>query len=219
MKYKADDICIKENDGDNSWGTQMCLELDPATGEGYASAFGAPKIIDRHLYSTIPATDCRKKCFVDFSVDNMTQEQQLAKLAEYSNYPSWLQVSASKAKLNSPAGFSLKFRLAGGEAGHKSQYIGYLMDVPLKLVARLYWKLLPRLVIHSMYMVSTTRLMAIARPLPLKMKFGGSAVSNFGAKVSLPLISSVSTRVSSAIMQVQIIRKIIVGTPQHLHNG
>lgn len=134
MKYKADDICIKENDGDNSWGTQMCLELDPATSEGYASAFGAPKIIDSHLYSTIPATDCRKKCFVDFSVDNMTQEQQLAKLAEYSNYPSWLQVSASKAKLNSPAGFSLKFRLAGGEAGHKSQYIGYLMDVPLMRV-------------------------------------------------------------------------------------
>lgn len=134
MKYNADDRCILENDGDCSWGTQMSLELDPATNEGYASGFGAPKIIDRHLYSTIPATDCRKKCFIDFSVNNLSKEQQLEKVAEYSDYPSWILNSASKAKLSSPAGFALKFRLAGGEEGHKSQYIGYLQSIPLMRV-------------------------------------------------------------------------------------
>lgn len=72
LTYKSDDPNITKNDGDSSWGSMMCIEIDPvASGCGYAANYGQPFCIDYHLYQTIPATDCRKKCYVDFAIDDI----------------------------------------------------------------------------------------------------------------------------------------------------
>lgn len=134
VTYKSDDPCLKNDDCDTSWGSQMSLEIDPnASGCGYASNYGDSKSIDYHLYNTIPSTDFRKKCFIDFSVDNMTSSEKLEKIGEYSDYPSWIVKSASKTGYG-PGGFSLKFRTANGVEGHTSQYKGFLQSVPLMRV-------------------------------------------------------------------------------------
>ncbi len=133
--YKSTDTCIKGNDADTSWGSQMTLEIDPDnSGCGYAANYGDAKQIDRHLYESIPATDCRKKCFVDFSTNDMDDEELIAKLSEYSDYPTWLIQSAGKSNWPGTGGLSLKFRAAGGEAGHANQYIGFLQSVPFMRV-------------------------------------------------------------------------------------
>lgn len=49
---------IKDNDGDGSWGAKMTTEQ--GSGCGYGANYGYPFYIDRHLYETIPSTDCRK---------------------------------------------------------------------------------------------------------------------------------------------------------------
>ena len=49
---------------------------------GYASSYGGVMVIDRHLYSTIPATDFRRKCWVDFTLDGMTQENAINEFEE-----------------------------------------------------------------------------------------------------------------------------------------
>lgn len=118
---------IKDNDGDGSWGAKMTTEQESEC--GYGANYGYPFFIDRHLYETIPSTDCRKKCFVDFGVDEMKPAQQLQKLSEYSDYPKLLQQ-------NKPAlgGITTKFKNAGGAAGVKDQYVGWCMDIPLMRV-------------------------------------------------------------------------------------
>ena len=63
---------IKDNDGDGSWGAKMTTEQ--GSGCGYGANYGYPFYIDRHLYETMPSTDCRKKCFVDFAVDTYTKK-------------------------------------------------------------------------------------------------------------------------------------------------
>lgn len=132
LTYKSDDQVMTVNDADTSWGSWMSLEL--ANGYGYASNYGAPKAMDRHLYESIPATDCRKKCFLDFSLDEMTDDnEKLAKLSEYSDYPAQMVATAEAGGLGY-GGLSVKFRLAGGDAGHQSQYVGYLQSVPLMRV-------------------------------------------------------------------------------------
>lgn len=132
LTYKSDDQVMTANDADTSWGSWMSLEL--ANGYGYASNYGAPKAMDRHLYESIPATDCRKKCFLDFSLDEMTDDnEKLAKLSEYSDYPTQMVATAEAGGLGY-GGLSVKFRLAGGTAGHESQYVGYLQSVPLMRV-------------------------------------------------------------------------------------
>lgn len=118
---------IKNNDGDGSWGAKMTTEQ--GSGCGYGANYGYPLFIDRHLYESIPSTDCRKKCFVDFSVDEMEPAQQLEKLSEYSDYPALLQ--ANKPRLG---GITAKFKNAGGAAGVMDQYVGWCMDIPLMRV-------------------------------------------------------------------------------------
>lgn len=99
VTYKDTDPCILYNDADTSWGSQMTLEIDPEQSQcGYAANYGDAKLIDRHLYETIPATDCRKKCFVDFSTNDMSGNELIAKLSEYSDYPTWLIASANAAR-------------------------------------------------------------------------------------------------------------------------
>ncbi len=135
IKFKSDDPCILLNDADTSWGSQMCVEVDPkASGCGYAANYGQPNLIDRHLFETIPSTDCRKKCYVDFSADNLSGDALTAKLAEYSNHPDWLEHAASATDDKTIGGLELKFRTAGGEAGRANQMIGFCLSVPVMRV-------------------------------------------------------------------------------------
>ena len=74
LTYKKDDPNILENDGDSSWGSTMCLEINPTTsGCGYAANYGQQIVMDRHLYETMPQTDFRRKCFVDFALDEASK--------------------------------------------------------------------------------------------------------------------------------------------------
>lgn len=134
---------IKNNDGDGSWGAKMTTES--GSGCGYGANYGYPFYIDRHLYETIPATDCRKKCFVDFAVDSYTktvkdektgeekhvadEDRILEALKVNTDYPSLL--AANKPSLG---GITTKFKNAGGAEGVMDQYVGWCMDIPLMRV-------------------------------------------------------------------------------------
>lgn len=142
LNQKSSDPQIQVNDADSSWGSMMYMEINPETsGCGYAANYGQPTWIDRHLYETIPATDCRKKCYVDFAIDDLEGDEKLEALAEYVPNPEWL-LSASDA-INGygngvVGGTELKFRTAGGDAGRNNQYIGFVGDIPLMRVEEMY---------------------------------------------------------------------------------
>lgn len=145
LTYKSDDPNITKNDGDSSWGSMMCIEIDPVgSGCGYAANYGQPLCIDYHLYQTIPATDCRKKCYVDFAIDDMSSRaEKLEALSAYTAHPDWLlDGSGTAAHSNGYAytvgGLPLKFRVAGGEAGRANQYIGWVVAVPMMRVEEMY---------------------------------------------------------------------------------
>lgn len=148
--YKSDDPNIRDNDGDSSWGSQMCLEVDPEqSGCGYASNYGQFWLIDRHLYETMPKTDIRRKCFVDFAIDDLkgtganddeiaesTANMKIDALKAYSDYPEWIYNTGyyTTSAYTGVGGLPVKFRLAGGEAGRHNQMIGFTMSVPLMRV-------------------------------------------------------------------------------------
>lgn len=136
--YKSDDPCIQINDGDSSWGSMMIIEINPdvtVSGCGYAANYGQPFLIDRHLYESIPATDFRKKCFVDFAIDDMSQADAVTALAAYSNYPAWIyNCGHSVDGYDAVGGLELKFRPNGGDAGRNNQYIGFTVAVPFMRV-------------------------------------------------------------------------------------
>lgn len=131
--FKSDDPCITYNDGDNSWGTWMICEF-PAGGQtdlGYFNAYGGANYIDRHLYETMPSTDCRKKCFVDFSVDELkTKEEIVEALKAYSDVPEYVWGTGQVQEAY--GGMPLKFRSAGGN--HTLNQVGYCVDVPMMRV-------------------------------------------------------------------------------------
>lgn len=136
-KYKSDDPNIIYNDADSNWGSLRCLEIDPdGSGCGYASNYGQLFIIDRHLYESIPATDFRKKCFVDYAIDDLDSEEAIDKaLEDYSDYPSWVRRSGMDAsEYGHVGGLSLKFRVTGGKEGHLNQYVGFCVSVPMMRV-------------------------------------------------------------------------------------
>lgn len=136
-RYKKDDPNIIYNDADSSWGSLRCLEIDPdGSACGYASNYGQLFIIDRHLYESIPATDFRKKCFVDYAIDELGSEKEIEDaLAAYSDYPSWVRRSGMDAsKYGHVGGLSLKFRVAGGKEGHLNQHVGFCVSVPMMRV-------------------------------------------------------------------------------------
>ena len=136
--YKSDDPCIQINDGDSSWGSMMIIEINPdvtVSGCGYAANYGQPFLIDRHLYETIPATDFRKKCFVDFAIDDMSKTDAITALAAYSNYPAWIYACGHNVDgYDAVGGLELKFRPNGGDAGRNNQYIGFTVAVPFMRV-------------------------------------------------------------------------------------
>ena len=134
LDFKADDPCIQNNDADSSWASWMCMEINPNTsGCGYAANYGRPIHIDRHLYETVPATDFRKKCFVDFAIDDMDEDEALEALSAYTNHPDWIY-STNVNNNNPQGGTNMKFRPAGGEAGRDNQYIGFVVSVPMMRV-------------------------------------------------------------------------------------
>jgi len=139
VTFKPTDPNILLNDGDSSWASWMCIEVNPdVSGCGYASNYGAPPIIDRRLYETIPASDFRKDCFVDFDLDDLSKADCIAALEAYSDYPEWVYRTGYDANYHAVGGLSLKFRLAGGQAGHDNQYIGFVVAVPLMRVEEMY---------------------------------------------------------------------------------
>ncbi|MDE6716294.1 MAG: RagB/SusD family nutrient uptake outer membrane protein [Muribaculaceae bacterium] len=138
-KFKSDDYNILDNDADSSWGSIMILEM--TTGMGYGNAYGYPMMMDRHLYETIPATDFRKKAFLDFALDDIDEDHRnelVQELEKYSDYPDALIGTAASNALGTFGGLSVKFRATGGEAGHASQYIGYCVAVPMMRVEEMY---------------------------------------------------------------------------------
>lgn len=131
VRFKDDDPCILQNDGDSSWGSQMIIEVS-ASGCGYAANYGTPKRIDYHLYQTIPATDFRKKCFVDFAIDDMSDADAVEALSAYSDVPEGLLTTAGATPSQKVGGLELKFRPANGE--HANQYAAFTVSVPLMRV-------------------------------------------------------------------------------------
>lgn len=140
LTQKSDDPCILQNDADTSWGSNMCIEISPAVGCGYAANYGYVSYIDRHLYETIPQTDFRKKCFVDFTIDDIEdKEAQLEALSAYSDHPDWLlNTAAAVSGWGKVGGLPLKFRTANGEVGRNDQYNGFLVSVPMMRVEEMY---------------------------------------------------------------------------------
>ena len=141
LTYKSDDPNILLNDADSSWGSMMCIEINPdVSGCGYAANYGQPFLIDRHLYETIPTTDCRKKCYVDFAIDDIEDEDEMLEaLSAYSKHPDWI-LNAGKATqgYGKVGGLELKFRTAGGDVGRDNQYVGFVMAVPMMRVEEMY---------------------------------------------------------------------------------
>lgn len=133
IEVKPTDPCQTVNDGDNSWGTWMICEFPSgSSGLGYYNAYGASNIMDRHLYETVPATDCRKKCFIDFSLDEMeTKEEIVAALSEYSDVPEY--VYGTGLVNEQFGGLPLKFRSKDGNHTDP-QYTGWCVDIPLMRV-------------------------------------------------------------------------------------
>ncbi len=138
MTYKPDDPNITLNDADSCWGSQMIIEVSES-GCGYSSNYVGPKRIDYHLYSTIPATDFRRKVWVDFAIDDLGSQAAITEaLAEYSDSPSGLyntgyKVAKTKASVG---GMPVKFRPKGGE--HSDQYAAFTVAVPIMRVEEMY---------------------------------------------------------------------------------
>lgn len=133
MTYKSDDKNITLNDGDSSWGSQMIIEVSESDC-GYAANYVGPKRIDAHLFSTIPETDFRRMCWVDFAIDNLgSKEAKIEALEKYSDAPEGLyNTGYSVAATKYVGGMPVKFRPKNGE--HKDQYAAFTVAVPIMRV-------------------------------------------------------------------------------------
>lgn len=138
MTYKSDDKNITLNDADSCWGSQMIIEVSES-GCGYSANYVGPKRIDYHLFTTIPDTDYRKKCWVDFKIDDLgSKEEKVEALKEYSDSPGGLYetgytVAYTKGYVG---GMPVKFRPNGGE--HADQYKAFTVAVPMMRVEEMY---------------------------------------------------------------------------------
>lgn len=133
--FKSSDPAITYNDGDSSWGTWMICEFPSGSeGLGYLNSYGGANLIDRHLYETIPATDARKKCYIDFALDELDPEadkdQIIEALKAYSDVPE--NVYGTGLCQNQFGGIPLKFRSANGN--HINNQEGYCVDLPMMRV-------------------------------------------------------------------------------------
>ena len=133
--FKSDDPCITYNDGDSSWGTWMICEFPSGSdGLGYLNSYGGANLIDRHLYETIPATDARKKCYIDFALDELDpvedKEEIIEALKAYSDVPE--NVYGTGLCQDQFGGIPMKFRSANGN--HTTNQVGYCVDLPMMRV-------------------------------------------------------------------------------------
>lgn len=142
-QFDSEDPNITASDGDSSWGSQMIIEITPEALCGYAANYGTPKRIDAHLLETIPQSDWRRKCYIDPELDELvaaatTNDEVKAIVADYlsevSDYPEALLNTANASAAGTFGGLSLKFRAAGGDAGHNNVKIGFCVAVPLMRV-------------------------------------------------------------------------------------
>ena len=137
LTFKDNDDNILQNDADGSWGSQMIIEVSPSEC-GYAANYGQPKRIDRHLFETIPATDFRKKGFIDFAIAESFEKAAgdtlgaLRKLEAYTDDPEGILTTAEATTSGTVGGLELKFRPKGGE--HANQYKAFTVAVPLMRV-------------------------------------------------------------------------------------
>lgn len=132
LTFKSDDPNILLNDSDSNWGSQMFLEVQDVL---YASNYGQPKRIDAHLYETIPATDYRKKCFIDFAIDQMDYESAVEAIGNYSDYPDRIINSAMATTSGAVGGLQLKFRAGGGADGRNGNaFAATCVAVPMMRV-------------------------------------------------------------------------------------
>lgn len=128
LEFRPYDPAIMNNDGDTSWGSWMILEVSES-GCGYAANYGYPMYIDRHLYESIPATDFRKKCYIDFAIDELESEAEKTQaLRAYSDVPEGL-LKTARAADGVVGGLPLKFRPKNGE--HRDQYAAFAVSLPL----------------------------------------------------------------------------------------
>ena len=136
-KFNADDPNLRDNDGDSSWASQMIIEMSPETnGCGYAANYGYPLLVDRHLYETIPATDFRKKVFVDFAIDNLpSKADKIEALAAYSDHPDWIYTCGylNASTYGKVGGLEVKFRPVDGDGSVPLAQAG-AVSVPLMRV-------------------------------------------------------------------------------------
>ena len=136
LQYKADDPNIKLNDADSCWGSQMIIEVSES-GCGYSSNYVGPKRIDKHLFETIPDTDFRKMCWIDFAIDDMSDADAMVALAAYSDSPEGLANTGwTVSGSGTVGGMPVKFRPNGGE--HKDQILAFTVAVPLMRVEEMY---------------------------------------------------------------------------------
>ena len=133
LTFKADDPNILENDADSCWGSQMIIEVSPS-GCGYSANYVGPKRIDKHLFQSIPDTDFRKMCWVDFKLDEIeTEEELIDALSAYSDDPEGLfNTGINVSVTQSVGGMPIKFRPKDGE--HKDQYKAFTVAVPIMRV-------------------------------------------------------------------------------------
>lgn len=132
LTFRSSDPNITNNDGDSSWGSQMIVEVS-ASGMGYSANYVGPKRIDAHLFSTIPATDFRRKCFIDPALDKLNKEGVIAGLADYTDDPEGVYKTGYTVSGRKSVGcIELKFRPKDGE--HANQYIAWTVAVPLMRV-------------------------------------------------------------------------------------
>lgn len=133
-RFKSDDPNLRDNDGDSSWASTMIIEIGGSKGDcGYAANYGYPLLIDRHLYESIPATDYRKNCFVDFEIDKLAdREAKLEALAKYSDEPGYILKAGEKTASygKKVGGLPIKFRPKNGACDQPIAIAG-AVDIPL----------------------------------------------------------------------------------------
>jgi len=132
LTFRSSDPNITENDADSSWGSQMIIEVSNS-GCGYSANYVGPKRIDSHLFSTIPATDFRRMCFLDPALDEMSKADAVKALAAYTGDPEGVYQTGTKVSSRGTLGcIEIKFRPKDGE--YNNQYTAFTVAVPLMRV-------------------------------------------------------------------------------------
>ena len=132
LTFRPSDPNITENDADSSWGSQMIIEVSNS-GCGYSANYVGPKRIDSHLFSTIPATDFRRMCFLDPALDEMSKADAVKALAAYTGDPEGVYATGTKVSGRGTLGcIEIKFRPKDGE--YNNQYTAFTVAVPLMRV-------------------------------------------------------------------------------------